>query len=146
MEKGTVKSYTMTAAVVASLKLEDSDKVNKFFDIIIKGFNSDVRKLNANKSSLTLQHEERINSLKDELEDAKNAAENAYLNIDMDMLGSNADMKEYSEDYLNNIFDAQASIKSIEETIKKAKEDFEEAVKSIDEQIAKRKEAIAKIA
>jgi len=143
-EKTTI--YTgIVAKVMAILGLDEAGKVQKFFKGEIKSMNRLITKLEANKQTNKINFDEAVSNLQEEVEDATEAIENAYTNIQIERISDNASMKSFGKRYWSRISEAESNLKDINERLSDIKGENKESIKDIDDQITKWKERIAKI-
>jgi len=137
--------YKLTEKVIAKLGLTDEGKVDKFMGKLVKADERIIAQLEANKKAYELQYDIDLQDLKDKLEDAQEALEAAYTDIEVDDIQSNADMDSFAVDYRAAIKQAADNVEYYSKKIEKLKESYTKLVEEINEQIAKRKAFIDKI-
>jgi F0F1-type ATP synthase membrane subunit b/b' len=135
----------VVAKVMAFLKLDDSGRVDKFFDKQIKMFRDKIKAVEQNMSSAKTQFALITDKHADALEDAEEALEEAYLAIKPDEISSNDAIKAFSDIYWNNIKSKEDDITALKETMKAKQEAYDEELKNRQEKIAKYEARIAKI-
>lgn len=140
-EKGLV--MTLVSKIAVALKLGDEGKLQSFMDRIIRDGNREVTRLNQNLSTEKISYEHSLEKLNDDLADAKQALEDAYMNVDVKRIGTNADQDSYKAIYLRGIQDAEIAIDKIEDKITRLKEEYSKSKKEITEQINAYKARIA---
>lgn len=129
--------------VLAALNLGDDGKVMSFFGHLEKYTNRDVVNIKANLSAAELEHTQNLETLADDLQDAKQSLKEAYENVEIDRIQTNADQKAYMAVYLGRVAAAEALVESVETRIKYAKERYEELVKTEKAKIAKLESRLA---
>lgn len=139
--KGLV--MTLVSKIAAALKLGDEGKLQSFMDRIIRDSNREVTRLSQNLSTEKISYDHSLEKLNDDLADAKQALEDAYMNVDVARIGTNADQDAYKATYLHGIEEAEKAIDRIEERITHLKEVYSKSKKDITEQINAYKARIA---
>jgi chromosome segregation ATPase len=83
--------------------------------------------------------------LKHQIEDAENALDNAYLEVDPNEIQTNAQQESFKLRYWQTIDVAEAKLNSLNKKLESLEEKHTNTLKDINEQISKRKARIAKI-
>jgi predicted nucleic acid-binding Zn-ribbon protein len=136
-------AMTLVSKIAAFLKLGDEGKLQSFMDRIIRDSNREVTRLTQNLSTEEISHKHTIEKLNDDLADAKQALEDAFMNVDVTRISTNADQDSYKTTYLGGIEKAERNIDIIEDKIADAKASLMETKKQITEQINAYKARIA---
>lgn len=138
MESGTQETKTLEiiAFVMKIFQASDEHKITTFFNRQVKNLQRSIKDAKQNITVLNNQIENLKTKEVDDIEDATANVKNAYSNINVDRLGSNAEMDNYSSDYWSNVKDAESDLKSLEKT-------YENKKKQIQEQIDVNNEAIS---
>ena len=123
--------------VLAALNLGDDGKVMSFFGHLEKYTNRDVVNIKANLSAAELEHTQNLETLADDLQDAKQSLKETYENVEIDRIQTNADQKAYMAVYLSRVTAAENVVANVEASINKAKERYDEFVKAEKAKIAK---------
>jgi predicted nucleic acid-binding Zn-ribbon protein len=139
--KGLV--MTLVSKIAAALKLGDEGKLQSFMDRIIRDSSREVTRLTQNLSTEKISYEHSLEKLNDDLADAKQALEDAFMNVDVTRIGTNADQDAYKATYLYGIEEAERAIDKIESKITNLKEEYSKSKKEITEQINAYKARIA---
>ena len=140
-----MKMRILAALWVALHAATDGEKLTVFFDKTIKNMQQKVKRIKANQSSETIKHEELIEDLNEQIEDAEQALENSYIEIPEDALKSNASMNDFQDEYFANIEHKQELVDRLKKLKEDAIESFNKKMKSSDESIAKFEALIAKL-
>lgn len=140
-EKGLV--MTLVSKIAAALKLGDEGKLQSFMDRIIRDSSREVTRLSQNLSTEKISYEHSLEKLNDDLADAKQALEDAFMNVDVTRIGTNADQDAYKATYLRGIEEAEVAIDRIEDKITRLKDEYSNSKKEITEQINAYKARIA---
>lgn len=141
----TGSRFPIVATIMRLLKLDEAGKLETFFAKQVKKAERQISNLEANKKALKLSYENHIEDLKEKLEDANEALEAAYHNVDVTKIMTNADQDSYESTYWYNIERAEDKVEAIENDQKEAEESYDNDVKEIDEQIVSYRARIAKI-
>lgn len=139
--KGLV--MTLVSKIAAALKLGDEGKLQSFMDRIIRDSSREVTRLTQNLSTEKISYEHSLEKLNDDLADAKQALEDAFMNVDVTRIGTNADQDAYKATYLYGIQQAEVAIDNIEDKITRLKDEYSKSKKEITEQINAYKARIA---
>ena len=113
--KGLV--MTLVSKIAAALKLGDEGKLQSFMDRIIRDSNREVTRLSQNLSTEKISYDHSLEKLNDDLADAKQALEDAYMNVDVARIGTNADQDAYKATYLHGIEEAEKAIESVQDRL-----------------------------
>lgn len=140
-----IKELAIVKKVMEVLKLDEAGKINTFFQKEVKTFNRYIDGLKANKEVLTLEFQQKENKLNDDIEDAKEALENAYTSITMEDVRNNEAMSNFSNYYWENISSKEKILKRLEKQLEELKESHKKDMEDKDDQIAKYKTRIYKI-
>jgi len=140
-EKGLI--MTLVDKIVAKLKLGEAGKLQSFMDRLVRDCNREISGLTQNLSTEKISYEHSLEKLNDDLQDAKEALVDAYMNVDISRIGTNADQDSYKQTYIYNIEDAERTIDRIESKITNLKEEYSKSKKEITEQINAYKARIA---
>lgn len=143
--KPSTSKFSIVRAISAFLKLGEDGKLDSFFNRVVKTLSKEVAAHEANLKTMAFNHEQKMDELNDQYEDATSALEEAYLKVDMQKIGTNEDQKSFQEIYLSNIDSHEKAVKKVENEIKAAKERYEERVKDVKDQIASLQTRIKKI-
>lgn len=134
-----VSQFSIVNKIVAFFQLGDAGKLTGFFARIHKQLGREIDGLK--KSISNAKHNAGIDRdiLNDKLEDAKEALEEAFLQVDVDDVNTNEKQGAYVEKYLTNINRAQAVVTSIEAEIEALEEALEEQIAEYQAEIESRK-------
>jgi vacuolar-type H+-ATPase subunit I/STV1 len=132
-EKGLV--MTLVSKIAAALKLGDEGKLQSFFTRMIRENNREITNLEQNMEAEKISYNHSKISLEDKLEDAKQALEDAYMDVDISRISTNADQDAYKSVYLDKIERAERRIDEIETELEKLAEAYTETNKRRQKQI-----------
>jgi len=140
----TVK-LTLVQRIIAILKLDDKGKVQGFFDGEVKACKIEIKKLQSNQKQQDLADEIELDELERKIEDAIQAIDDAYLNVDVTRIQTNQDKIDFSVRYWERIKSADHRLSSLKEQQEEKLQEVEEFKKDNDEQIAAYNVRIAKL-
>jgi hypothetical protein len=132
-EKGLV--MTLVSKIAAALKLGDEGKLQSFFTRMIRENNREITNLEQNMEAEKISYNHSKISLEDKLEDARQALEDAYMDVDISRISTNADQDAYKSIYLGKIERAERRIDEIETELEKLAEAYTETNKRRQKQI-----------
>ena len=132
-------------AIMHILKLDDAGKIEKFFVRQTKEAAQNASGIRTNMGIKKTQLEASIQKLEDKIEDAREAVKDAYTNVKVEDVATNADMESFSSKYWGKIRDAEDKVSKLEEELKFIKEKAGEEEKEDLAQIAKWESRIVKI-
>ena len=108
------RKFSLLEKAKAFLNLGDDGKMYNFWLKIEKDAKSKIKQLKANISKLDLDHEIALDKLDEQLEDAKEALEHVYINIDVNSIQTNTAQDDYIKTYLGNIAGKESVIEQLE--------------------------------
>lgn len=139
MSKETVvvskSNFSIVRKISELLKLGDDGKLDSFLTRVVKSLKNEVKALSKNLDNFKFNHEQSMDSLNDELADAKEALDDSYLNIPVDRVTTNADQVSFMNQYLDRIDSDVNTINSVEVGIEKLEELYQISVNDIKDQI-----------
>ena len=131
-----VTELAIVKKIMELLKLGEAGKIGNFFSKQVKNSEKAIRDLKRNKTTLKNSYEDNVEDLNDQLVDAKEAVSDAYMNVSVDNVKTNAAMANFEIEYWAGVRAAEALVDELENKLEVAKEEYEEEVKDLDEQIA----------
>lgn len=137
--------YSLVRAIATLLKLGDEGKLESFFGKQRKNMTRDISKLDQQEKNLVFNYEAAVEELDEQIEDAQTAVDNAYMNVDVTAIGTNAEQDSYSNEYWSGIELAESRLDLLETKKEDLEEAHEKALEEIREQIAERKRRMARI-
>ena len=140
-----VTEFAIVKRIMAKLQLGDAGKLGSFFAKQVKNAEKAIRDLERNKVTLKNQYNDDVQDVKDQIEDATEALNDAYENVSPEDVKNNAAMLKFEETYWNNVNYAKRKVESLEDRLKELKEDHKEEIKDIDGEIALHKERIEEV-
>jgi len=140
----TKLKLTLVERIVAFLKLNDAGKIQSFFDSETKNCKVQIKKLESNLKQLDLQNEIELEDLERRIEDAEGAVDDAYLNVDVEKIKTNADKDSFAKTYWGKIKSADSTLAYLKDmhveklkVIKDTKEDIEKQIDTYNVRIDK---------
>lgn len=126
-------------------KQGDEDKVVLFLEKLEKRLKREIEVYERNIKNADYNMESDLNSYKERLEDAREAVEEKYLDVDLDQLGTNASRNTFMDKYLEGIVEKKGKVLELEDEIKSLKEKYDKEKEMANEEIKARKEILKKI-
>jgi sugar-specific transcriptional regulator TrmB len=148
MEKNqetTGTKFKFIAAIMALFNLGDEGKFISFFSRLERDFNRSIEQLKINLSILKSTHDQRMTELRENLEDANQAVEDAWLNVNPEQIATNAMQEAYKTTYLEAIERAEEQAEIVESKIRDAEASYKASRDDIQKQIKAYEARIAKI-
>lgn len=142
-----VKSkFNITRRVLAFFNVGDDGKVDSFFIGLEKELKSEISRRQHNIGSLNFEHDALISRLNDNLEDAKLTLDNAWLNVNPEVIGSTREsQKSYRAQYLAGIEKATQEVEDLQDSIEKANKQHTEKLETLEKEIKELSYRIEKI-
>ena len=141
----STSKFSIVRAISAFLKLGDDGKLDSFFGRVVKTLSKEIAAHETNLKTIAFNHEQKLDELKDNLEDAQAALADSFMKVSVEKIGTNEDQKVFMETYLSNIEKHEAAVERVESQIEALKEAHNERVEKINKDIASLKTRIAKI-
>lgn len=135
----------VVAKVMSILKLDDDGRLDRFYDKQIKIFKDFIKNIKNNSGTLEVKFDQDCDKLNDDIQDAKEALDDAYAAIKPEDVANNESMKAFGLVYWTNIEEKERVVTALEEKLEKVKELYEKGVKERNEKIAMYEARIAKI-
>lgn len=134
--KTTTVKLSLFERVVKALTGGDEGRVRVFFTKLKKSLERAKEKHEKNLDLAEYNHKANLSALQEKLEDAQNALEAAFENVDVNRIKTNADIDDYINDYLDVVGRDERKVQDIEAQIEAAVESIEETRKVTTEKIA----------
>lgn len=137
--------FAIVNAVVVALNLGDYGKVENTVIKTAKKLKREVE--TAERSILNAKHNytSKKSEMDEKLEDAEQAVDDSYTNLDPKQLKTNEMQRAFIETYLSSIDTAEAVVVGIEDKMKEQKEAYDVKVKGYKDQIAVREKRINRL-
>jgi hypothetical protein len=144
---GVSKSeFSIVRAISALFKLGNDGKLDSFVNRVVKTLNKEVLTHKKNLDTMKFNHEQKLDSLADQLEDANEALAASYLNIAVEQIDNNEKQTRFVDVYLQNIDDHLMAVKTIEKRIEGIKKDYIGETQEVQDDIDSLNKRIAIIA
>jgi len=140
-----VSEFALVKKIMATLKLDDAGKMDKFFKGEVRTCNDIITQFKADMSGDTLQHDIDQSKLDRAIEDAIEAVDQAYQAVTPENIVNNAACTKFSSVYWANITRAEHSLDRLTEDKEEDIKMYEETKKENLEQIEKYNARIVKI-
>lgn len=137
--------FPLVRAIKAFLNLGDEGKLESFFQRVNKTLKKENTVNTKNLENLKFNHEQNLETLKDRLEDANEALDRAYMNVNVDRIQTNEQQEAHVDVYLAQIDDQLRVVSGIEKDIERAKEKYTEEAKQIQDQIDSNTKRLARV-
>lgn len=131
----STSKFSIVRSIAALLKLGNDGKLDSFLTRVVKTLNKEVTIITKNIDTVKFNFSQRLSELQDQLDDAKDALENAYLEVNIDRIGTNEAQTSYVEVYLDNIDRKAKDVSIIEKRIKTETEENEKELKDLTAQV-----------
>jgi len=141
----TSSKFAIVNAVATALNLGDYGKIEGFVERTAKALKRENETFSRKIKNAEHNFESTNTQLADDLEDAQQAVEDAYKNLDPAKLVNNEMQKAFRATYLASIDTAEGKEKGVEESIKTLKEAHKEEVKKHQDQIDIRTKRIKRL-
>lgn len=131
------KSLTLFDRIKAKLNLGDDGKVNNFISKLETDFKRQIKAIDHNINGLTLNHDNELEGLDDQLQSAQEAIHDAWENITPEDVVNNAAQESFKKTFLDRIKAAEDHLVSLEKKREKAIEDHVKKLHELQDQKAK---------
>jgi predicted nucleic acid-binding Zn-ribbon protein len=137
--------FSIVNEVAVMLNLGDFGKVEGFIRKTAKTLEREIE--TAERSIVNEKHntKSKLSSLTEKLEDARQSVEEAYTNLDPELLKTNDAQRKFMETYLSDLDAVEAVVAGIEEEIKDAKEVSVKVIEKLGKEVAVRQTRIARL-
>lgn len=144
-KKASANKIGMIASIMALFNLKDEGKLVSFFQKVRKDLEREIAAHKHNWTSTEFTQRQKISDLEDELADAKEALENAYLEVPKEQIASKQAQTDYVEPYLENISAHQANVQKLSDKLKEAKSGLKDSKEKADFEIKRLEDTLATI-
>ena len=132
----TKAKLSLVDRIVAFLKLNDAGRIQSFFDSETKNCKVQIKKLESNLKQTDLQNEIELEELERKIEDAEGAVDDAYLNVDVEAIKTNADKDSFARIYWGRIKSADQDLEYLQQAHADKLKSIKENKERIEKQIA----------
>lgn len=126
---------TLLQKITAFLNITDEGKINHFLQKQVKSLNREITAAKKNIETLQFNYNNRIELLNEQLEDARNEVDTAYMSITLDDIKTNADQDQFALRYWDSIEIAERKVKNIEDSIKDLQESHDKEIENLQKHI-----------
>lgn len=135
MSNAKTTKVTLLEKIVSVFKLDDAGRADKFLKSNVKYFKQEIKQHEADLKTNELKYEIKMDKLSDQLEDAKEALDNSFFNIDVETLKNNANNDAYRETYMAGITEANSKVARLEYNIEFEAKNYEGDVEDLNDKI-----------
>lgn len=135
MSNAKTTKVTLLEKIVSVFKLDDAGRADKFLKSNVKHFKQEIKQHEADLKTNELKYEIKMDKLSDQLEDAKEALDNSFFNIDVETLKNNANNDAYRETYMAGITEANSKVARLEYNIEFEAKNYEGDVEDLNDKI-----------
>lgn len=139
------KEFVILTLAKKLFKLDDDGRINSFISQEIKAMKTACKKLENNLTTKSLERDIQVDDFQGQLEDAKIRVEEAYGNINPELVVSNEDRKRFASTYWAGVKNAEYDLEKLEEEVENATSAYDAFIEDNKEQIAKYKTRITKL-
>jgi hypothetical protein len=141
----TKSKFTLTQKVMAFFKITEDAKVDSFFIGLEKEWQREIKTREHNIKTVEFEYEENLSKLQDQLLDAEQALEDAWVNVNPEKLITKAAEKDYAVQYVAHIENAELAVVSIKDAIEKLEKDHSKNIQIVKDEIATLQARLAKL-
>jgi len=127
-------SQTLVERLMAELKIGEKGKFQNFFNGQLRELERSISANNRTIENLQFKLEGDIKELDLQIEDAELAVQEAYKNITVEDIETNAKQKEFASKYWEGVVQAETLVKVLNEQKKELAKEVEESIKHYVEQ------------
>ena len=127
-------SQTLVERLMAELKIGEKIKFQNFFNGQLRDLESSISANNRSIENLQFKFEGDIKALDLQIEDAELAVQEAYKNITVEDIETNAKQKEFASKYWKGVTDAESLVKILNDQKEELSEKVEKSIKHYEEQ------------
>ena len=135
----------LVAKICELLKIGEEGKVAAFFARQLRSLNTNLGKAQRNLESLKAQKNEAMVEYQDGIEDATIAVDDAFLAVDVERIGNNANSDDFAFEYWSRISEAEARLESITKEKESAEEHWNNQIEEAEKVVAHLKKRIETI-
>lgn len=127
--------FAIVEQIVNFLKLGDEGKLGSFFERVVKKLEKSISLHKKNIENLKFNSKNAVDTMLDQLADAKEELDTTYLNVQPDDVSNNAKQEAFLETYLDRIEAAEMKVSRINERITAEKDALADKIKDAEVQI-----------
>lgn len=137
--------FSIVQKITEFFKLGEAGKLDSFFSRIDKTLSRDIAAYKVNLTTLKFNHDTNVSELEDQLEDANDGLQDAYMSVDLEKIKTNEAQVLFQDIYLATLDAAELKYTSIEKKIVKIKEQYILDAKNIQDNIDKLEVRLSKL-
>jgi hypothetical protein len=141
----TTSKFTLTQKVMAFFKITEDAKVDSFFIGLEKEWNRDIKTREHNIKTVEFEYEEKLSKLQDQLVDAEQALEDAWVNVNPEKLVTKSAEKDYATQYVAHIENAETEVINIKNAIEYLEKNHAENLQVVKDEISTLQGRLAKL-
>jgi len=141
----TKSKFTLTQKVMAFFKITEDAKVDSFFIGLEKEWQREIKTREHNIKTIEFDYEENLSKLQDQLQDAEQALEDAWVNVNPEKLITKSAEKDYAVQYVAHIENAELAVVNIKNAIEKLEQNHSENIQFVKDEIATLQGRLAKL-
>jgi vacuolar-type H+-ATPase subunit I/STV1 len=141
----TKSKFTLTQKVMAFFKITEDAKVDSFFIGLEKEWNREIKTRQHNIQTVEFEYEEKLSKLQDQLVDAEQALEDAWVNVNPDKLVTKSAEKDYAVQYVAHIENAEAEVMNLNNSIEYLQQNHAEILHLFNDEILTLQARLAKL-
>jgi hypothetical protein len=141
----TTSKFTLTQKVMAFFKITEDAKVDSFFIGLEKEWNRDIKTREHNIKTVEFEYEEKLSKLQDQLVDAEQALEDAWVNVNPEKLVTKSAEKDYAVQYVAHIENAETEVINIKNAIEYLEKNHAENLQVVKDEISTLQGRLAKL-
>lgn len=127
---------TIIEKVTAFLKLGNDGKIASFYDRLKRTIERDIKTMQTSRSLLVSNFEQVTDKYQDDLQDAQEAVDSAWMNITPEQVATNQLQEQFMSTYLDGISSAEARVEQIKKAYNVKLEAHNQELSEIDNRIA----------
>jgi len=144
--QSTSKSrFSLTQKVMAFFKITEDAKVDSFFIGLEKEWNREIKTREHNIKTVEFEYEEQLSKLQDQLVDAEQALEDAWINVNPEKLVTKSAEKDYAVQYVAHIENAEQEVVNIKNAIEYLENNHAENIQVVKDEISTLQDRLAKL-
>lgn len=140
-----MKKRGIVSKIKEMLKLGEEGKLDSFFAKLEREFEREITAIKQNISVSEFTYNRDVTVLEEKIEDAKDAIQDAWLNVSPEEVATNALQDSFKTKYLTTIKSAESNLEDLEFQLQKLKKEYEKDTEYYNNQIEKYQLRIEKL-
>jgi protein subunit release factor A len=141
----TTSKFTLTQKVMAFFKITEDAKVDSFFIGLEKEWQREIKTREHNIKTIEFDYDENLSKLQDQLQDAEQALEDAWVNVNPEKLVTKSAEKDYATQYVAHIENAETEVINIKNAIEYLEKNHAENLQVVKDEISTLQGRLAKL-